>query len=81
MPVIFLNTSLKAFTSEYPTSYMTSLIVFRVVSRAFFADSIFTRCRYSTGVFPVALMNLLSKFLRPAANIEDKSCMDIFSSG
>ena len=79
IPVIFLNTSRKAFTSAYPTAYMTSLIVFLLDSKAFFADSIFTRCEYSTGVFPVALINLLSKFRLPTANSVDKCATDSFS--
>src|SRR5688572_29365862 len=79
MPVILLNTSLNAFTSEYPTSYITSLMVLRLVSSAFFADSIFTRCEYSTGVLPVALINLRSKLRRPTENKEDNCSIEIFS--
>ena len=37
--------------------------------KAFFALSIFTLCEYSIGVLPVALINLLSKFLLPTLNL------------
>ena len=51
----------------------------RLVSNAFFADSIFTLCKYSTGVFPVALINLLSKFRLPTENLmgEMRKYLDI----
>ena len=67
-PVIFLNTLRKAFVSEYPTSYITSLTVLPFVSNPFLAASIFTRWMYSAAVLCVAFLNLLSKLLLAMAN-------------
>src|SRR6185312_14916316 len=64
-PVMRLNVVRKAFGSLYPTSYITSLIFFRLFSNCFFAASTFTRCIYSIKELEVAFLNLLSRFLLP----------------
>src|SRR5690606_28351954 len=76
-PVIRLNTSLNAFASAYPTSYITSLSVLWLFSVARFDDSTVPRCEYSSGVTSVALIHLLSKVLRPAASHDDSPSMEV----